>query len=559
MISLGISVGHDMGAVLIKDGKIIVGISEERITRIKSYGAYQHRLPESSMRYCIEAAGIEFKDIDRFIYSTTELPDDYSVEFEKITGLDHSRLEFIPHHLAHAFSTFYSSGFEDSAVLVVDASGSEVAPGSKANVWFPEKNPNDLPPNLRLAEAVTIYHFQNGSYKEPYKKWIKMSDEGYKGGGVSVGIMYGTGAMQLVYDPANHSWQAGKLMGLASYADKEFVNRYPDFVEFLDNDVFIPFGEVPSDGVNYLSDFQSKANVAGVYQREQEKLLLYFVSMANRIVDSKNLCVAGGSFLNCNSNELIEEYEGFKNKYYLPSSDDSGIPLGCAWYGQNSDGSLKKGEYLKPYLGKKYTNVDVTKAFFESNLPDIEFKEYLSWDELLDYVSESLIANKVIGWFQDGSETGPRALGNRSILGNPASKWVERYINSEIKNREWYRPFAPSVLEEHRKEIFELDCFSPYMLITTEVKEEWREKIPGVTHIDNTSRYQSVTAEMNPKYHSLISRFYEKTGIPLLLNTSFNGRGEPIVESPADAIQSFYHNNLHMVVINNIIVQRRRD
>jgi len=557
MISLGISVGHDMGAVLIKDGEVLVGISEERITRVKSYGGYQHQMPEKSMRYCVESAGISFDAIDRFIYSTTELPDEYGEQFESITGVNRGRLEFMPHHLAHAFSTFYSSGFEDAAVLVVDASGSEIAPNSKANAWFPQKDPNELQENVRLAEAVTIYNFKKDSYEESYKKWIKLSTDGYKGGGVSVGIMYGTGALQLVYDPSNNSWQSGKLMGLASYADREFVDSFPDFIEILENDVFIPNGQVPSDGINYLSDFQSRANIAGIYQREQERLLMYFTKKASEVVDSKNICVAGGSFLNCNSNELIEKSDLFDNKYYLPSSDDSGIPLGCAWFGQIVEGNLPTGKYLKPYLGREYSNQEAIKDFFESDIPDIQFQEFVNWENLLDYVSQCLVENKVVGWFQGGSETGPRALGNRSILANPSSPWVERYINSEIKNREWYRPFAPSVLEEHRKEIFDLDCFSPYMLITTKVKEEWRGKIPGVTHIDHTSRYQSVTKEMNERYHSLISAFYEKTGIPLLLNTSFNGKGEPIVESPADAIKSFHRNNIHVLVINNIVITRR--
>lgn len=554
MISLGISVGHDMGAVLIKDGKVLIGITEERLSRIKSDGAYQHRLPELSIKYCIENSEISFSEIDKFIYTTTELPDDYSQEFERITGgeIDGSRLEFIPHHLAHAFSTFYSSGFEDAAVLVVDASGSEVAPNSKANAWFPDKNPDALEENVRLAEAVTIYHFHKSGWDEKYKKWIKLSDEGYKGGGVSVGIMYGTGAMHLVYEPDKHNWQAGKLMGLASYADKEFVESYPNFVEFLENDVFIPHGFVETS-VSYNSDFQTKANYAGIYQREQERLLMFFVEKSKELVDSQNLCVAGGSFLNCNSNELIEKSDLFDKKYYIPSADDSGIPLGCAWYGQD----LAKGEYLKPYLGKTYTKDEALKDFFETPIPGLAFQEYPVWDDLLNVVSDALMENKVIGWFQGGSETGPRALGNRSILANPSSKWAERYINAEIKNREWYRPFAPSVLEEHRKDIFDLDCFSPYMLITTKVKPEWRERIPAVTHIDYTSRYQSVTREMNPQYHDIISRFYEKSGIPLLLNTSFNGKGEPVVESPADAINSFYNNNIHMLVINNLIITRK--
>lgn len=553
MVSLGISVGHDMGAVIIRDGEILIGITEERISRIKNDGAYQHRLPELSIKYCLQNSGVGFEDIDRFIYTTTELPDDYSDEFESLTGgkVSGERLEFIPHHLAHAFSTFYSSGFDEAAVLVVDASGSEISPGSKANKWFPDIDPNSLEENVRLAEAVSIYHFHKSGWDELYKKWIKLSDDGYKGGGISVGIMYGTGAMHLVYEPDKNMWQAGKLMGLASYADKEFVNNYPDFVRFTKNDAFIPPGFIESS-VNYNSDFQTKANYAGIYQREQERLLMFFTEITKELVDSDNLCVSGGSFLNCNSNELIEKSDLFQNKYYVPSSDDSGIPLGCAWFGQD----LAKGKLLKPYLGKTYSDEETLKDFFDSQIPDLKFQGYPNWEDLLDVVTDHLMDNKVVGWFQGGSETGPRALGNRSILANPSSKWAERYINSEIKNREWYRPFAPSVLEEHRKEIFDIDCFSPYMLITTKVKPEWRDRIPAVTHIDHTSRYQSVTKEMNPRYHNLISRFYEKSGIPLVLNTSFNGRGEPVVETPADAIRTFYNNNIHVLVINNLIITR---
>jgi carbamoyltransferase len=550
MISLGISVGHDMGSVLIKDGEVLIGITEERLSRIKNDGAYKYQLPELSIKYCVENTGISFSDIDRFIYTTTELPDDYTKQFEELTGISGNKLEFIPHHLAHAYSTFYSSGFDEAAVLVVDASGSEVAPGSRANDWF-TKDPYSLEPNVRLAEAVTIYHFKDGGYEEKYKKWIKLSDEGYKGGGVSVGILYGTGAMQLVYEADEHNWQAGKLMGLASYANKDYVETHPGFIELLENDAYIPHGFIDPE-ITYLSDFQTKANTAGIYQREQERLLLFFTEKSKEITNSENLCVAGGSFLNCNSNELIEKSDLFENKYYVPSADDSGIPLGCAWYGQD----LPKGSYLKPYLGKTYTNDEVLKEFWETTIPNLAFQEFPVWEDLLNVVSDVLTENKVIAWFQDGSETGPRALGNRSILANPSSKWAERYINSEIKNREWYRPFAPSVLEEHRKEIFDLDCFSPYMLITTTVKPEWRDRIPAVTHIDFTSRYQSVTKEMNPKYHDLISKFYEKSGIPLVLNTSFNGKGEPVVESPSDAINSFYNNGIHMLVINNIIITK---
>jgi carbamoyltransferase len=168
---------------------------------------------------------------------------------------------------------------------------------------------------------------------------------------------------------------------------------------------------------------------------------------------------------------------------------------------------------------------------------------------LVEEVSYLLQQNRVIGWFQNGSEIGPRALGNRSILASPMQKWMTGYINSDIKKREWYRPFAPAVLFEHQSEVFESDVFSPYMLVTTSVKEDWRNKIPAVTHIDNS-------ADSNPRFHKLINAFYNKTGVPVLLNTSFNGPHEPIVESPLDAIKSMFSCKLDFLVLDNILIKR---
>jgi carbamoyltransferase len=188
--------------------------------------------------------------------------------------------------------------------------------------------------------------------------------------------------------------------------------------------------------------------------------------------------------------------------------------------------------------------------------PYLEFEKYENFDDLIEEVSHLLKQNRVIGWFQNGSEIGPRALGNRSILASPIQKWMTGYINSDIKKREWYRPFAPAVLFEHQSEVFESDVFSPYMLVTTSVKEEWRNKIPAVTHIDNSARHQSVTAESNPRFHKLLNAFYNKTGIPVLLNTSFNGPHEPIVESPLDAIKSMLSCKLDFLVLGNILIKR---
>ena len=168
-----------------------------------------------------------------------------------------------------------------------------------------------------------------------------------------------------------------------------------------------------------------------------------------------------------------------------------------------------------------------------------------------------LLEDKPIGLLQGGSEIGPRALGNRSIIANPSSVWMKDYINHEIKKREWYRPFAPSVLFEEQGNVFDLDIFSPYMLVTAYCKDEWKERIPSVVHIDGTSRYQSVTSEMNESYYNLINSFYKASNIPLVLNTSFNGPGEPIVETPLDAIKSYVKNGLPVLVLENIVIEKK--
>jgi len=183
----------------------------------------------------------------------------------------------------------------------------------------------------------------------------------------------------------------------------------------------------------------------------------------------------------------------------------------------------------------------------------LDYVKYDDFDILLSDVSYWLTQNRVIGWFQDSSELGPRALGNRSILASPIEKWMTGHINSDIKMREWYRPFAPAVMFEHQSEIFESEVFSPYMLVTTTVKEEWRNKIPAVVHVDNSARHQSVTIESNEKFYRLIEAFYNRTNVPVLLNTSFNGPHEPIVETPEDAIKTFKSQNLDLLVIGNYL------
>jgi carbamoyltransferase len=551
---LGFSVGHDKGAVIIENGKVVVGITQERLSRLKHDGAWQGGLiPFESINYCLNALNVTHRDIDYYVYSSTEIEDTVGQQFfKKYNDLKREILFFIPHHLAHAYSTFFSSGFDDAAVIVADASGSILNYKNKLSKWY-DVDRTELNPDEDWTEGISIYHFTRTKYNEVYKKWIKYPVPIDTNEGVSVGTVYSQGSLQLIYEPNEHTWPAGKLMGLASYADDSIVAEAPEFIKELDDDIFIPNNPIYPK-VTWESDFFSRACVAGIYQREQERASLILAKIAKNKTESKNVCVAGGSFLNCNSNEKILNSGLYENCYFLPPSDDSGIPLGCAWYAQQKLIDIESTEPLSPYLGKEYTKSDIIETLNE--FPDLIHTEYTNFDELINEVSYWLTQNRIIGWFQGGSEIGPRALGNRSIIASPINSWVTGHINSDIKGREWYRPFAPAVLFEHQSKIFESDVYSPYMLVTTTVKKEWRSKIPAVTHIDNSARHQSVTKENNPKFHQLIQSFYEKTDVPVLLNTSFNGPKEPMVESPRDAIKTFLERNINILVVNNFIIRK---
>jgi carbamoyltransferase len=552
MISLGFSVGHDKGAVLIIDGEVKVGISQERLSRVKHDG-FAPGIPFESIDYCLNEWGLSYADVDLYVYNFTEdykeTSDFLEEEFVNRTGLSLEKLVYIPHHLAHACSSFYSSGFEDAAVIVVDAMGSVF--NNKTAQWY--DNSMEL---QKFAEGHTIFHFSGNTYKEEYKKWVSYplhdTCHSHYNLGTSLGYFYGIGTRQLVYNKETNSWAAGKLMGLASYAQEEWLNSQKDLIEFEGEHTFKVLGSTYHPHVNSESSFQERANVAGLYQRSLEKGIMALAAWAKKYINTENLCVAGGCFLNCNSNELLVKSGLFKDYFFLPPADDSGIPLGCAWYGQMQ--YVQKPNRMKDaFFGKKYTEQDVLDAV--ERYQNEEGCKLVVEKFDLENVVDMLVANKVIGYFNGGSEIGPRALGHRSILASPIEPWMQNYINSEIKKREWYRPFAPSVLEEYAKDVFELDFYSPFMLVTSKVKEEWIDRIPAVVHIDKTSRFQCVSKDIDEKYHNLISKFYEKTGVPLLLNTSFNGNEEPIVESPYDAIKSFCKNKLDALSIENFLIR----
>ena len=562
MIVLGFSVGHDKGAAIIRDGKIVVAISHERITRVKNDGGYQGgSVPLESIMYCLSEANITFDDLDLIVYSTTEIHDDISEQLGKVFKFPSKKLVGIPHHLAHAYSSYFSSGIPDpndnAAVIVADASGSILNHVNKTKEWYPEKYQEVLDTGLDLCEGISIYHFSPSGYTEVYKKWIKYPPDVNTNECTSVGTMYSDGSIQLIYEPRTKTWPAGKLMGLASYADPEIVAEAPLFAHFTDEtetDICIPNNTI-YPRVTWRSDFFSKACVAGIYQREQERISLMLAQIAKKLTNSDKVCTAGGSFLNCNSNEQIIKSGLFNTCFFVPPADDSGIPLGCAWYAYQQVADINEVEILSPYTGRKYLDEEITVAV--ESYPDLNYTYYENFEDLVEDVSEKLYNNRVIGWYQGGSELGPRALGNRSILASPIPVWMKDHINHDVKKREWYRPFAPAVMFEHQSTIFDLDVYSPHMLVTSNVNAEWRNRIPSVTHVDGSARYQSVTKENNFRFYSIIESFYKRTGVPVLLNTSFNGPREPIIETPSEAINALFICNLDFLVVGNYLISRR--
>lgn len=562
MIVLGFSVGHDKGAAIIRDGKIIVAISHERITRVKNDGGYQGgSVPLESIMYCLSEANVTFDDLDLIVYSTTEIHDDISEQLGKVFKFPSKKLVGIPHHLAHAYSSYFSSGIPDptdnAAVIVADASGSILNHVNKTKEWYPEKYQEVLDTGLDLCEGISIYHFSPSGYTEVYKKWIKYPPDINTNECTSVGTMYSDGSIQLIYEPRTKTWPAGKLMGLASYADPEIVAEAPLFAHFTDEtetDICIPNNTI-YPRVTWQSDFFSKACVAGIYQREQERISLMLAQIAKKLTNSDKVCTAGGSFLNCNSNEQIIKSGLFNTCFFVPPADDSGIPLGCAWYAYQQVADIEEVEILSPYTGRKYLDEEITVAV--ESYPDLNYTYYENFEDLVEDVSEKLYNNRVIGWYQGGSELGPRALGNRSILASPIPVWMKDHINHDVKKREWYRPFAPAVMFEHQSTIFDLDVYSPHMLVTSNVNPEWRNRIPSVTHVDGSARYQSVTKENNFRFYSIIESFYKRTGVPVLLNTSFNGPREPIIETPSEAINALFSCNLDFLVVGNYLISRR--
>jgi carbamoyltransferase len=530
---LGINYGHNASACLLKNGRIVCAIEKERIDRVKySEGEYVQPVID----YCLEFAGIKIEDVSLIVKNSS---------YHKLASASQKEI-VVSHHLAHAFSVIGTSPFKECAVMVCDGSGNT---RKEVEEWQVQGSiPDDF------EEAESLYYWNEKQLKLINKNWgnwirvearttFEQKKELYF---KSFGHMYSV-ASKYVFG----RWEdAGKLMGLAAYGKK-----LPLKILFEKNGVL-------DINMNYIDEFKNKgslknrfqecADLARTVQEELEEGLLSLAKHLKCKVATDNLCIAGGVGLNTNANSRLFKESGFKNIFIFPACGDAGIAVGCAYYGHII--ILKGNSYplQDVYLGREYSEEEIKKAFV--NRTDVQYSKE---SNIVRKTAELIVNGKIIGWFQGRSEFGPRALGNRSIICDPRNPLNKDIVNSKIKKREWFRPLAPSILREHSAKYFDDVIDSPFMLFVAQCKKEFMSKIPSALHVDGTGRIQTITYDQNPRFYGVIKSFYDLTGVPVLLNTSFNRNNEPLVETPEDAVRSFVGTDLDYLVLGDFLIWKK--
>ncbi len=547
---LGISASHNGGACLLKGDEIVVAIQEERLSRIKRDRVYAAETT-ACLAYCLDYAGIQAEALTLVVLSVAGSAADERNDILRnpllkleLNGVATCR---IPHHLAHAVSAFATSGFKESAVLVVDGRGSPFAD------LLPEEQGVARAGLSDGAEIISLYAAAGRSLVPVEKhlvargNWLEMRPAGMPFF-ASLGGIFSSVAQQIFGDPA----EAGKVMGLAPYGKCTIPPASFFFIrdnEFHFKDV-VP--KMFSDDARWPSHKDEYRNLACSAQAALENALIYLAQRLRSFCDSENLCYAGGVALNSIANERIIRESDFQKVFITPAAEDSGAAIGAAYYGL---WQLTGNNTCRPMdhdaCGRLYKSAAIASAIEAA--PGVHFIK--SRDVLADAV-ELLQAGKMLGWFDGRSEMGPRALGQRSIVCDPRREDAKEILNSRIKKREGFRPFAPVVLLEEAQNWFEVDHqnpASPFMLRICKFRKEKIAQVPAVVHVDNSGRLQTITQQANGRFYELVKKFYEQTGVPMLLNTSFNVRGEPIVETPEDAIRCLLNSGLDACVFEDRI------
>ena len=564
---------HDGSAALIRDGVVVAAGEEERFSRRKHDPGY----PEQAIAFCLKQGGITIEEVDYVVFYEKPF-----VKFERILltafstfpwslrlfresmlawlqqklwvrsdiigrlGIPKSKLLFADHHMSHAAAAFYCSPFDDAAILTMDGAG----------------------------EWTTSMVAEGHGNKIDVRKEMRFPH--------SVGLLYSSFTAYCGFEVNEGEY---KLMGMAPYGEPKYVDRIMKMIKVGDDgslwmdmkyfayhwsatqsytkafeEVMGQPGRDPALEDKSLDPFY--CDVAMSIQKVIEDIILKMAQQACREAGVSRLCMAGGVALNSVANGKLVDGEVIKDLYIHPAAGDDGGAVGAAlWAYHHLLDQPRQDAMPHAYLGSSYSDDEVEAFLKSANIP---YTRYEDKDALFERASDDLIAGKVGGWFRGRFEWGPRALGNRSIIGDARKEEMKEIVNAKIKFREAFRPFAPSVLEERADEYFDLpgdpktgEGRGParYMLYVVPVHEGQRDAIPAITHVDGSGRLQTVQKEHNPDYHRLIERFAEKTGVPVILNTSFNLKGEPIVETPAQAFNTFSRSEMDVLYLENCVVE----
>ncbi|MFC1571222.1 carbamoyltransferase [Candidatus Margulisiibacteriota bacterium] len=564
MYILGISgFYHDSAACLIKDGEIIAAAEEERFNRKKHTAG----LPINAIKYCLEHGKITLNEIDYIgyymkhgklisyyikdmmffkrplnnslqliaysIYLAISLEIEKHLCFkEKLGGNKNTpKIIAIDHHLSHAAGAFFVSPFESSAILIIDLKGESAATSfylGKKNKVIKTKN-IDFPHSLGVLYASIT----------DYLGFIPVNDE-YKIMGLA---SYGKLDLHNEFEKIVHLKPKGEYAIDLSYFNFHETGRFFNAVSNKFINIFGP-PRRPNESIS-----QHHKDIAACLQKLTEETILHMINYLHSTTNENNLCIAGGVGLNSVANGKILKQSKFKNIFVQPSAHDAGCAVGCAYYLYNQVLGKPRNHIMNhDYFGPEYSDREIEEALQNSKV------KYSCFPDIEKIIAKLLSEGKIIGWFQGRMEFGPRALGNRSILADPTRKDMTDIVNKWVKHREDFRPFAPAVLDEEASKYFELDRPSPFMLFVVPVREEMKNRIPAVTHVDGTARVQTVNKKTNLKFWNLINEFKNITGIPIILNTSFNIKGEPVVCTPKDALRCFFSTGIDYLVMGNYLI-----
>jgi carbamoyltransferase len=589
MYILGVSCYyHDAAAALIEDGKLVAAADQERFSRKK----HDNGFPKQAIEFCLRQAGITAADLDYVVFYEKPLlkferilmttlgtfPHSYPVFRESMVawfnqklwikshlqteiGVPTERILFAEHHLSHAASALYTSPFDEAAILTVDGVGewATATIGKGTAHWerngSPEQNTIEILEEARFPHSIGLlysaftaflgFKVNNGEYKvmgmAPYGS-PRYMDEVYRV--VHVGDD-GSFQLNMDYFSFHHSTKRTfnrrfvDLFGTPRVPESEFYSKTTH-----------PKQDHPDWDNAVAEQNQKYADIAASIQRVTEETMLKMARHAYERSGSKNLVMAGGVALNSVANGRIIRETPFENVYIQPAAGDSGGALGAALYAYHVLlGKPRSFVMEHAYWGAEYDEGEMRSAIEESGYG---YRQIDDQDALLDRVVDRLLEGKVIGWYRGRFEWGPRALGNRSILADPRSAEMKNIVNTKIKFREPFRPFAPVILEEHMNEWFNMPDKAPpdgyypprYMLMVTSIPEDKQSQIQAVCHEGGTGRLQSIRREWNPAYYDVVRKFGEATGVPVLLNTSYNLRGEPIVNTPQNALSTFHNSDI---------------